>query len=161
MGSTSIFSSIMTVISDFMIFLIATISTKSFFAYITNQTFCYEMVCFEWTVNGIIPFLSFFQSWLFFLHVLLNPYKTFHTVFTSITIKLLFCCIKQTMCKQWMTRRCMFIYFSCWWLFRIIIISAHFLKKDSISAQIINGTFIDFSLWLYFNISLSSLGIFA
>ena len=161
MGSTSTFSSIMTVISDFVFFIVI-ISTKSFFAYITNQTFCFERICFEWTVNGIIPFLSFFfQSWLFFLHVLLNPYKTFHTVFTYITIKLIFCCIEQTMCKQWMTRRCMFIYFSCWWLFRIIIISAHFLKKDSMSAQIINETFIDFSLWLYFNISLSSLGIFA
>ena len=161
MGSTSTFPSIMTVISEFMIFFIVIISTTSFFAYITNQT-CYEMICFKWTVNGIIPsLLFFFQSWLFFLHVLLNPFKTFHTVFTYITIKLIFCCIKQTMCKQWMTRRCMFIYFSCWWLFRIIIISAHFLKKDSMSAQIINETFIDFSLWLYFNISLSSLGIFA
>lgn len=59
--------------------------------------------------------------------------------------------IKWKMRKCSITRNCMIIYLSCWWLFKII------MSKDSGSAQIINAVFINVSRWLYFNIILSYL----
>ena len=58
MSSSSIFSSIMTMTSDFMIIFFIIVSTKSFFAYITNFSFFFKLVAS----------FFFFHNWLFLLH---------------------------------------------------------------------------------------------
>ena len=144
-------------IFDFVIFF------KFFFAYISNFPLMIWFTFFNfWWYHFF--FFFFFHILLFLLHFILNLYETLlynltKPFFTSTTTKLIYCCIKQTMCKQWITRRCMFIYFIVDDFLRLLWQVLTFSSKDSMSTYIINWTFIDFSPCWYFNILLSSLGI--
>ena len=103
---------------------ILTISTKSFFR-IYSILFAYYVAFFLYLL--MVSFL-FFHSLLFLLHALLNSYKTFSYSLYIYNNQAYFCCIKWRLCNQWIIWRCMFIYFGCWWFFRIMA-SANFLKQ--------------------------------
>ena len=145
-------------IFDFVIFF------KFFFAYISNFPLMIWFTFFNFWWYHFFFFFFFFNILFFFLDFILNLYETLlynltKPFFTSTTTKLIYCCIKQTMCKQWITRRCMFIYFIVDDFLRLLWQVLTFSSKESMSTYIINWTFIDFSPCWYFNILLSSLGI--
>ena len=147
MSSSSIFFSIMTMIFDFVIFF------KFFFAYISNFLLMIWFTFFNfWWYHF---FFFFLHILLFLLHFILNLYETLlynltKPFFTSTTTKPIYCCIKQTMFKQWITRRCMFIYFIVDDFLRLLWQVLTFSSKDSMSNYMINWTFIDFFSMLVF-----------
>ena len=122
MSSTSIFSSVMKMISDFVVFFI--INTKLFFAYITDFLFMIWIAFFicQW-------YCCFcFQSLLFLLYVFLDLCKSFSFNFCSYNNHACFLLNQMNSVQTMNNQKVMAIYFSRWWPFSIIITSICFFK---------------------------------
>ena len=139
----------------FLILFIVVITSNKFFFKCKELFFLYKTY---FLYQLVILFLFFIinYSYCMLFEILTKP---FHTIFASITMKLVFCWvqlhwIKLTICKRWVPRRYMHSFSFCWWLFRIILTKDYFN-----SAKITIGAFNDFSRWLYLNVLFSLLGI--
>ena len=139
MSSSTKFSCVMTMISYFMILFlehssgernsIVIISTKSFITYATNVLLFLRPICFY----KLVVLFLFFHSQLFSLHPVLSLYKIFSHNLYLVTIKLVFCCIKWIICKQWITRRRMLSFFSLYNIFQNYFDTSAFFQVNILS----------------------------
>ena len=90
--------------------------------------------------------------WIIFAACSLRFLENFFKILTTAKIMLIFCGIKWTMCKHWITTHHTFAYF--WYsLLLWIAIKSIFLQARIPSLHtIVNGNLIDFCPWLYFSI---------